>query len=384
MISIEELLAPVTGDQQLEKFLVTLEALGLKPRDWREGGSLRTILRIVADAYAGFAKSMLGFVRAGFLETSDGGWLTLLAYYVYGVTRIEASFATGQVTLFNGGGGIYTGGSAIQIGGLVLENALTGKTYTNIAIVELSPGQTLTIDIQATEIGTASNATPGTVTKLQTVLPGVTSTNAVSVVGADAEKDPDLRQRCRDRLAIISGRGPRGAYAYAVRSAVRTDGSPVDVNRLSVSPSSSTGIVTIYVASASGAPAPADLAFISTSIETHARPDTVTVNLLAATPVAFSKSITVWAKRVDGVSAADIASLVQASLLAMITEYPIGGIPKPPVTQGYLYADNVAGTAKAAHSSIFDVDGVGSDVLMNPGEVATLATTLDVRIVDVS
>jgi hypothetical protein len=383
MISIEELLVPVTGDQQLEKFLTSLEALGLKPRAWREGGSLRTILRIVADAYAGFATSMLGFVRAGFLETSSGGWLTMLAYYVYGVSRIEATLATGQVTIVNGGGGVYSGGTAIPIGGLTVANATTKKTYTNVAIVSLNPGDTLTIDVIATEYGSASSAIPGAVTTLITVLPGVTCTNVAAIAGSDAEKDPDLRTRCKNRLSIISGLGPRGAYSYAIRSAVRGDGSPVDINRESVSPSSSTGIVTIYVASPAGAPLLTDLPFVSASIEKYARPDTVTVSLNAAVPVAFSKTLTVWARRVDGVSASDLATLVGNALLAMITVYPVGGIPKPPSTVGYLYATNIEGTAKEAHPSIFAVDGVGADLLMNVGEVATLATTITVRIVDV-
>ncbi len=378
MISIEELLTPVTTEVQLEKFLATLETLGVKARSWREGGTLRTILRIVAATYAGFSNVVLGFVRAGFLETSTGGWLTLLAYYVYGVTRIPAAFATGKVTLTNGGGGVYT----FQPGELRAISAVTGKTYANVALVNLNPGNVLTIDVRAIEVGTASNAAPGTVTKLETTLPGVTVTNAAAIVGSDEEKDPDLRVRCKDRLAVISGKGPRGAYSYAVRSAKRPDGSAVDINRLRVSPFSSTGIVDVYVASPSGAPTPTDLPYVEESIETYARPDTVTANVIAATPVALSSSITVWARKTDGLTATDLSTMVSDAMVTMIASYPIGGIAKPPSTQGYLYADGIAGTAKAVHPAIFDVDGA-TDLALAAGEVATLATTIDVRIVDV-
>ncbi len=37
-----------------------------------------------------------------------------------------------------------------------------------------------------------------------------------------------------------------------------------------------------------------------------------------------------------------------------------------------------------AHSSIYDVDGIGADVALDADEVVTLATTISVRIVEVS
>jgi hypothetical protein len=95
-------------------------------------------------------------------------------------------------------------------------------------------------------------------------------------------------------------------------------------------------------------------------------------------------TLTVWAKRVEGVSASDIQTFVNDALVAAIAAYPIGGIPKPPSIQGYLYADYLAGVVLGAHSSIYDVDGTGTDVALNPDEVVTLATTVNVRIVEVS
>lgn len=379
MITISDLLQPLTDQQILSKWLDQLESVGLPAKSWRAGGSLRTILAILAKAYAAFVTSMLGFVQAGFLETSTGGWLTLLAYYVYGVTRIVATSATGQVQLTNGGGGLYN----IPAGAFQVAHATTGKVYQNQSSFTLNPGDVLLIDVQAIELGSASNATPGTVTKLVTALAGVTATNLTSIVGNDAEKDPDLRQRCKDKLGIIGGKGVRGAYRYAITSALRTDGTPVDINRSSVSPQSSTGIVTIYVASAAGAPTMSDLPFISASIEALARVDTDTVSLNAATAMPFANALTVWARRTDGIDASAIAALVVASLLDFLTTYPIGGIPKPPSSTGYLWASALEGAAKAAHASIYAVDGVGSDVLMTVGQVATLGATVSVNIVDV-
>lgn len=379
MLSIDDLTKAPSEEAVLETFLLNLETLGVPARSWRVGGVSRTILRVVARTYAGFAALIALAIKAMFLETSSGAWLTLLAYYVYGVSRVEATFATGQVQLTNGGGGIYT----LNPGELRVLWTATGKAYTNTSTFTLNPGDVLLVDVQAVEQGSASSAPVGAVTSFETVLLGVTVTNPAAIVGLDEETDDTLRAACKAKLAALSVRGPRGAYAYAVRVAVRGDGTPVNVNRLQVSASSSTGVVTVYVAAPSGAPDPTDLDYIETSIEDVARPDSVTVNVLAATMVPVTRTLTVWARRVDGVSAADIQGMVETSLVNAIASYPIGGIPKPPSTQGYLYADFLAGTAKGAHVAIFDVDGGGADVALDPGEVATLTATVDVRLVEV-
>lgn len=302
MTPLDELLTPVTTDQQYEQFLDLLEAIGLKARSWRQGGALRTILRIVAGVYAGFSAIATAFIRAGFLEHAVGSWLTLLAFYVYGVTRIPATFATGEVTLTNS-----STGNVFDVGSDELRVlAISGKSYTNVSPFILGPGQSLTIAVRAVEIGASSSAPPGTITTLETQMSGVTVTNAAAVVGSDEERDPDLRQRCIDKLGTLSGLGPRGAYAFSVRSATRPDGSFVDVNRLRVSPGSSTGQVTVYVASPSGAPAAEDLEYIRAAIELYARPDSVTATVLAATPVAFTPALTIWARRTEGLTEATL------------------------------------------------------------------------------
>ncbi len=120
------------------------------------------------------------------------------------------------------------------------------------------------------------------------------------------------------------------------------------------------------------------------SIEAVARPDSVTANVVAATARALTKTLTVWAKRVEGISSDEIKSFVDDALVLAIASYPIGGIPKPPSTQGFLYSDFLSGAVLGAHSSIYDVDGIGDDISLDADEVVTLATTVNVRIVEVS
>ena len=261
----------------------------------------------------------------------------------------------------------------------------------NTSAFTLNPGDTLLVDFQAVEAGSASSAAAAAIDSLETVLLSVTVTNPAAFIGQDEEDDPSLRQGCRDKLALLSSLGARGAYRYAVTRALRPDGTPVDINRVQIIADPLTGIVTIYAASPSGTPTSADLGYAADNVEAPsngalggARPDTVTATVVGATSVGLTSTLTVWATRTAGVAASDIQTQVTDALAAAIKTYPIGGLAKPPSTQGYLYGDYIAGVVKGANSAIFDVDGADTDLALSPGQVATLAVTLDVRLVEAS
>lgn len=377
MISLSDLITPVTTDQAMESLLSTLETLQVPARSWRTGGAYRNILRAAAGLYSGLSSVVAGFAASGFLDTASGGWLTLLAYFVYGVTRPPATFAVGQVLFTNAGGGNYTNAA----GTVTLLWVSGKKAYVTTEALNLIGPSTQLVGVQAVEIGAASTVGPGQVDTLQSPLSFVTVTNPASIVGSDELDDEDLRELCRNKLAALSMLGPRGAYAYAVQVAKRFDGSAVDINRLVVIPDGTTLGVTVYCASPSGPPLSSDLDLVRDSVEAWARPDSVTAVVVGATSVAYSRTLTVWAQATTGVAASDIETAVLTALATMIAKYPIGGVAKPPSTQGYLYATNIEGTAKSAHPSIFAVDGAGADLLLTLGQVVTLAATINVRIV---
>ncbi len=378
MISIDDLITPITEDQFIERFLSNLETLGLKARSWRKAGVYRTIIRVLAIMCATFSSLFVGFVRSGFLELAERLWLTWVAYYVYGVTRPGDTYATGQVTLTNTGGGDYTWAPQQ----LRLFNTALNKAFTNSVEVVLHPLATLSIDVIAVEVGSASSSAAGAIDGIETQYAAqITVTNAAPVVGSDAMIDTDLRQLCRDKIATRSVFGVRDAYRYYIRSATRTDGSTVDINRMSISPSSSNGTVTMFVASPSGVPTTSDVTACAANAD-NARPDTVTAVLSAATPVTISRSISIWAEKQPGLIADDLKALALKQLVDLNRSYPIGGIKKDgPLS--YFFADRLEGKVQGAHPAIFDVDGVGADVAMTAGQVAILAVTIDtVHIVD--
>ncbi len=379
MIAIEDLITPITEDQFVEHFLTTLESVGLAARSWRPGGVYRTILRVLAATCASFSDLQVRFIRSGFLELAEGDWLTFVAYYVYGVSRPESTFAVGPVTLTNSGGGDYT----FTAGQFRVFNTALNKTFKNVGVIALAPMSTATGDFVAVEIGSGSSSAATTIDGVETMYDGqIAVSNAAPILGSDAMADADLRQLCKDSLGARSVFGPRGAYRYAIRTALRNDGSPVDINRMSISPGSSTGIVTVYVASPSGVPTGDDVTAVIANIEALARPDTATVLTTAVTGVTITRALTIWAEKQEGLSAADLVAFADAAIVRLNRDYPIGGIRKA-TSQGYFYADKLEGVVQGSHPAIYDIEDTGADVALDPGEIAVLAVTIAaVNIVD--
>src|SRR5689334_15006781 len=160
MLPIDQLINPLTKDQVKASIYNLLKAAGVPVTSWQEGAVVRTLIAIIAAIFAGFTEVIAVATRSGFLDLAEGIWLTVLAYYVYGVTRIEATFATGKVTLTNTGGGLFD----MEPGDLILLCPSTKKTYTNVAAFKLDPLGTLDIDVRAVEAGAASTAPPNTIT----------------------------------------------------------------------------------------------------------------------------------------------------------------------------------------------------------------------------
>lgn len=384
MLAIDDLVAAPSAADIRAEWVSRLVGLGIPADKWRPAGALSVALTAGSVIFAGFCALIAAAAQSRFLDFATGQWLTLAAWYDFGVARVEATFATGQVQLTNTGGTL----TSFPAGGFQVQNPATGKVYANTSPFTLNPGSpasptVLTIDIQALELGAASSSVAGSITKLVTTISLVTVTNPTDVIGTDAEDDATLIQRCRDKQGTLSGKGPSSAYRYAVLSATRPDGSPVDINRVAKTADPTTGIVTLYAASPSGAPTAADLSYADANVEALARVDTDRYDLFAATPVALTSTITVWAKTTPGLNAADLTADIEAALDAAVKSYPIGGIPQPPSTAGFLYASFIDGAIRAVNPAIFAVTGT-TDLPLSTGQVATLAATITVRFVEAS
>lgn len=382
MLPITTLLRAMTEDEVFDRMIEMIVELGLPADKWRKGGPLRVIVRVCAKLYAAFTVVLAAFIASGFLETATGSGLTLLARNVYGVERRAATRAREKMTLANGSANLYEDNLA---GSIVVFNPVTKKTYQNAEDFTLEPFSTLTVTFEAVEAGSSSTSAPGAISGLETNLTGVTVTNGKAFVGLDEESDPEVRDACRYKMGALSVRGPRTAYQWAIREAKLEDGvTPVNVNRSRVSTSDSRGRVFIWIASPAGAPGVADVTAVYESCDRLARPDTVRVYVAPCTEVPVTRTLDVWCKRRDGVSASDVKSTIETAFAREGAVYPIGGIAKRPSIVGKVYADWLAGVAKQAWPDTFDVDGTGADEALLEGQVARFSITVNVRLQDVA
>jgi len=372
LLPLDELTTPLTTDQVKARIYATLASVGVSTTSWKPGAVVRTMIAACAVVIAALSELTAGIARSGFLELAEDKWLALVAHHVYGVEKVYATFAAGEVTLTNAGGGTF----GLDADDLTVVNPSTGKTYRNTSSFTLEALASVTVPVYAVEAGSASTSLAGAITELQSPsMSGVTVSNARAVVGLDAESDPALRTRCAEKLGALSPFGPWDAYTYAARNAVRLDGSPVGVTRVRVS-RDGYGNVTIYVATATGAVSgtasdlATDLGAVDDAIQKRAAPLAVTARAASATPVPVAISYRVWLYNTSGLSEAQIKAAIAARLVPFMSSQPIGG--NVIGLAGKVFADAIRTVIGAALPQIFHVEITGGDVMLTTGQVPVL------------
>lgn len=326
-MTLDELTTPMTVAEAKTAIYDALAAKGVRTTSWKPGAVVRTIIACVAIVLAAFSRLQALVAKGGFLELAEGVWLDQVALYVYGETRSPGSFASGNVTFNNAGGGVYSGG----IGDIVVRSSATNKTYRNTAPFSIGALATgVQIPFAAVELGADSTAPAGTIDTLVTTLSGVTCTNATALVGTDEEGDPDLKIRCRAKLGTLSPNGARAAYEYIARSAVASDGRPIGVTRVRTIPDG-VGGVEVYVATATGVVTgtdtdpDTDLGAVAEAIWTQCEPLCIEATVQSATAATIAVTYELWVRGLDGVRASDIEPLVAEALATYLSQVPIGG-----------------------------------------------------------
>lgn len=332
IVTVEQLLTPLTVAEARETTYAILVQLGVPTTGWRAGAVVRFIVALVAILMVALSRLIVMIGKSGLLEKAESDWLTLHSKDTYGVERIGERFATGSVTLSNVAGGVYNPAAddiIIQYG---------DKTY-RLAAFALGAGTVLlptTVDVAVTawEAGSASNVPPNAAFTFVTPLSGVTVSESTAIVGVDAETDDGLRTRDGESLDALSPNGPAGAYLAVAKTATRADGSNVGVTRAKVSPPSSIGVVTVTVASASGAVSdlgsPSDLDRVDAAIQGvdgvgGCVPHGVTASVESAVAHPIGIAVDLYVYTTDGRTAAEIKTAAEAILSAWTPTRDIGG-----------------------------------------------------------
>lgn len=387
MISLPTLLSPVTAAQARTTAVNQLVSYGIPANNWRRGGVFSTLLSVFCAIYAGLFSLVSQAINSMFLGTASGGWLAALAYYVYGIAAQKATFGTTAYTLTNTGGGIYS----FAPGQFVCQCGINGNLFANVSTFSLAAGTpatpaTATFDVVAQVAGIAGGAPANAITTLVTAMVSVAGNNSAACLGLDADSDAQVVAKCYAALAARSQKGPAGAYLAAIYGYSNVHGAtnsvtgqPVNVNRVQVYTDPDTGNISVYLASPAGVPDANDIVGVQTAIDTVARPMGVVATATACTPVYADGTITLWSDSVGAKAAQDVEVIAYAELLAAFASYPIGGLTKPPGTQGYLWASYVEGVAMRADPSIYAVDLPIVNLPLAPGAAAVFVGRVVVR-----
>lgn len=350
-MQLSDLIAEETTESVEIRIYVLCDSLGLPTTSWADDGAIAILIRAIATIYAVVYNTLiLSAIRGGFLDYALGGWLTLLARNCFNTERNPATFATGLITFFNSSPGNYV----INAGDtLTVRNPATNATYkADGPLVIPASGSIVGVPIRADAPGTGSNSAATTISILVDSLPGVTCSNPAAVLGQDEELDEALRARARLAVAATSPAGAPDAYRYVATTLVfRTDGTRVDVTKVSVLEDEADGSVDVYYGSPTGPTA--DLARVNEVMELGSLdpdhpcgavvPAGVDYNGFSAVSVTINITANVFARASSGFSALAIQAAIEADLEAFFpsTANAIGGFVYDPPNPGVLARDEL-------------------------------------------
>lgn len=170
----------------------------------------RSNLNVLARVHAGAVHGLYGYLdylaRQLMVDMAEGAYLERYAS-IWGVPRLPAAFAAGNVTFTGTTGTVVPAGTELQ--------RADGQVYATTADVTLTSG-TGTTAVRAAVAGAAGNASAGVSLTLSAPIAGINTAVTVSVgglsQGADVEDDDSLRSRILRRIQEPPHGGNRGDY----------------------------------------------------------------------------------------------------------------------------------------------------------------------------
>jgi len=321
MPTYADLIKTLTPEEQRATLLALAALAEMPTTSWHPGDVPLSLLDIEAQSFSEQSAVVAAIAKGGILEDSTGAWLEILVRNNFKLTPRPAVFAQGRAVLSCAAN---AGPYDIDVNQLWASDA-PGHRFNNIEGGTLPSGGTLPLLWQAEFAGSAYGLVPGTLTYLLTTLAGVTITNPsgwITRPGASAEKEPALKQRCRDRWPDLGS----GATAAAYRLWALSTPGALEVRRALVVEANNLGTpqgghVTVYLAGDSGAVEEPARAAVAAYIQTK-RPLCVTVHVASGVNRIISVAGTLHVAPGYGAAAAAQAAL---NLAALEPDIAIGG-----------------------------------------------------------
>lgn len=297
--------------------------------DTRVGSILRAILEANAAVVIWLQSlivQVLAITRAATSSGSDlDSWVA-----DYGMTRLAATYASGQVTFsrFTAtqqvvvpiGAAVQTGDGSQQYS--VVVDATNPAYNAGLGGYVMAAGvASVTVPVIATVAGAAGNVIAGSVTTITGAIAGVdTVTNAAGFVnGADAESDPALRTRFIAYVRSLS-KATKDAVGYAITS-LQQGVTYSLVENETYAGSVQMGYFYVVVDDGTGAPTGTFLSTVYNAVDA-VRPLTVSFGVFA--PVVVNAAVVMTVTIAAGYDAAATRTLVSNAVKAYINSLSLG------------------------------------------------------------
>ncbi len=321
-IAVDTLFTPETAENFYSRCVQLGAALGLDTTSWRQGDPTLVQFQNQSKELETLHAIAVEFFKGGFLSSANAEWLKLLATDVYGVTPIEGAPSTPTITIINSSGATYDpdpGDWSFKASASNKSFRTTSKAKTTAGVESpLTPGATRVFDLVADEDGQDTTVAANDVDEFITSVLGVAIVSSTAATGTDEEGPLALITRCLATLGALSPDGPADAYEYVALTPELS--LTTAVTRAHTIADNDQGLVTLYVAGATGALGGGIVALVQTAIEIWATPLCITPTAISATGVTINVDADVTGDDIP----ADFEATITAALQQFFAVLQIG------------------------------------------------------------
>jgi uncharacterized phage protein gp47/JayE len=374
MISLAQLLVPVTEDQATETLLQYLAGQGYQATSWQDGSIQKTLVKGFGKLYSVISGVVSDLAAAGYPRLAKGLYQDALGQYFYSLDRVPATATIGTMTLTLSSAAAPAAWSASD---LVIADApqAPANSFRILDPGALGPGASGTFSLVCETPGAAGNIPPNVPLYFWTPITGLSATNPalvgtstwVTTPGTDEESPTRYADRMVGRWSRLSYSNTEGAYKAWALEALPS------LTRVTVGNGANPGEVLITGATALGGLDPGQITTITDYI--NGVPDNIgrrPINdfpiVQSATAVSFpTLNLTVTC---DSQFAATCGIRTINALLSLFGSLPIGGEKISPNPLGYVLQSRMYQTIMALQGAR-NVTGIPTDILLSPTDIYT-------------
>ena len=416
-VTLADLVQVSTQAESLGLELAVAQTLGLAVTSWEPLDPSRTILQINAEIVSSYSSTVNFIAQGGFatyaaaMLDSNGNpvttWMDLLTPNLFNVIRFTPGFAAGPVPVTNSSSApqSYSPSNPVHF----QYPTSGGATYTSAGsgTIPANGSTTIIVIADAAFPGSLGNAATGVILILATPIAGV-SVQALtqSLIGALAETNGALLQRCQNKLGTLSAliqiqqgttpvpsnpSAPTTAYDFVATSiAASPTGSAQSawpyyvsarITRSQTFGNVNSGIVYQSVANASGGSDSDDVAVVQAACLALAAGQCIRYVASPASNVTVQPFYRIYYQRGIGYTVLQAQTAILNAWLVYLESVPIGGIAGIDIGAGgilpYAEIENAIYNAlPGAVDLALTLNGTTStdDVTLNLGQVAVAAS----------